>query len=398
MTIHVPAALAKATQVPDVLAKATSFFSGDKINPLPLELSKIDRVPAVLAKTTFFSGDKINPLPLDAYGATGNGIYNKIAEFVSGLGIDPNGLTRGSEFLKKNLPDIKSLYKAGKTLANGGSLASRVDAANTLFKSGAPLLASVLPTNLANSITEGMKNNADTLAKLGDVVKKVEGVNLSDMAQVGNLLSDMTGANGPFDVIDNQSAVGVMTGIAINACKNGIPSAINTVLNSSENRAVLQETMKKIMPEVVKLGDVDYLKEVADFGKAHGIDLGKVTQFDKFIETFRKGTSQDTVGTFAKYLEAGQALDPGFATMDLNGTQVTNTWPASAMSADAYQCLKTDVVKEQISGAHVAAVTNKTVQHMPAGSFLGSIANIAKKQAFTMETPSGQTGQMKVTR
>ncbi len=373
MTIHVPAVL---DRVPAVL----------------------DRVPAVLAKTTFFSGDKINPQPLDAYGATGNGIYNKIAEFVSGLGIDPNGLTRGSEFLKKNLPVIKSLYKAGKTLANGGSLASRVAAANTLFKSGAPLLASVLPTNLANSITEGMKNNADTLAKLGDVVKKVEGVNLSDMAQVGNLLSDMTGANGPFGVIDNQSAVGVMTGIAINACKNGIPSAITTVLNSSENRAVLQETMKKIMPEVVKLGDVDYLKEVADFGKAHGIDLGKVTQFDKFIETFRKGTSQDTVGTFAKYLEAGKALDPGFATMNLNGTQVTNTWPASAMSADAYQCLKTDVVKEQISGAHVAAVTNKTVQHMPAGSFLGSIANIAKKQAFTMETPSGQTGQMKVTR
>lgn len=62
--------------------------------PLPMELSMTIQVPAALAKTTFFSGDKINPLPLDAYGATGNGVYNKIAEFVSGLGIDPNGLAR----------------------------------------------------------------------------------------------------------------------------------------------------------------------------------------------------------------------------------------------------------------------------------------------------------------
>ena len=190
MTIPVPAVLNSASgalnSASGALNGALNSASG-ALNSASAVLNSVpgvlDRVPAALAKTTFFSGDKINPLPLDAYSATGNGIYNKIAEFVSGLGIDPSGLTRGSEFLKKNLPAIKSVYKAGKTLANGGSLASRVDAANTLFKSGAPLIASVLPTNLANSITEGMNNNADTLAKLGDVVKKVEGVNLSDMAQ-----------------------------------------------------------------------------------------------------------------------------------------------------------------------------------------------------------------------
>jgi hypothetical protein len=51
-----------------------------------------NKVPAALAKTTFFSGDKINPAPMDVYTAAKNGVYNKIEDLAGKFGLDIGGL------------------------------------------------------------------------------------------------------------------------------------------------------------------------------------------------------------------------------------------------------------------------------------------------------------------
>ena len=377
-----------------------------------------NKVPAALAKTTFFSGDKINPAPMDAYTAARNGVYNKIEDLAGKFGLDIGGLARGTAFVKQNLPAIKSLIKTGKALANAGSLAGRLDAATSLFKAGTPLLASALPAGLAKTITDGFNNNAGTIAKLGDLAKKVEGIDLHNMKQVGSLLGDMTGAKGPFGVIDAQSTIGVMSGIAINACQNGIPGAITTVLNSTQARDMAQAAMKQIVPAITALGKVDYLKEVADFGKSKGIDLAGTAKFDNFVQTFQAGTVQDKAeGQFAKFVEAGKDLDPGFGIMEMNGATVTKTWEPDEMSDDAYQCLKTDVVTEKISAEYAATITRVPEPPEEIGSFFGSSASYSMPMStttteeigsffgsgasysmpmFTTTTEDGLTGQKKV--
>ena len=355
-----------------------------------------NNVPAILAKTTFFSGDKINPIPMDAYTSAKNGIYNKIEDLASKLGIDPGGLGRGTAFVKQNLPAIKAVFKAGKALANAGSLAGRIDAATGLFKAGTPLIASALPSGLAKTITDGFNNNASTIAKLGDLAKKVEGVNLHDMKQVGGLLGQMTGANGPFGAIDNQSTVGVLTGIAISGCQNGIPGAVKTALNSSIGRDLAQEAMMKIVPAITALGKVDYLKEISDFGKDKSIDLAGAAKFDNFVQTFQAGTVQDRAdGSFSKFVEAGKDLDPGFAMMDMNGAKIAKTWAPDELNEDAFQCLKTDVVTEKISAEYAATLTDKPIATEEIGSFFGNNPSYTLPM-YTTTTEDGQTGQKKV--
>jgi hypothetical protein len=355
-----------------------------------------NKVPGALAITTFFSGDKINPQPLDAYGATGNGIYNKIADFATSLGIDPSGLLRGSQWVKSNLPLIKSLYKTGKAVVNGGNLTTRIAAGTKLFQDGFPLIAGTLPDSVAKTISETFDEHKDTIAKLGNVAQRVQGVDLHDLNSVGNLLGNLTGAGGPFEVEDKASIVGVMSGLAIEGCKNGIPGAITSVLNSTQTRDTLQSCLKTIMPDVVKLGNVDFLKEIGDFCQSHDFSLANLGGYEKFLKEFQRGVipSDKIAGLYEKYLGTAKDIDPGYGIMEMNGETITQVEAAPQLSPDALQCLIRDIKQKNINNNQVAAAVNKPMK--VSKGFLGTITKITDRQLFVSVDETGRTQSKKV--
>lgn len=317
-------------------------------------------VPSILAATTFFGGSKLNPARLDAYTAAGNGVYNKIVDIANKLGIDPNGLMRGSEWVKNNLPAIKGVVSAGKTLVNGGNLTAQIAAGTSLFKEGLPMLAGAIPANITSSIGNMLTTHADTIVKLGDVAQRVSGVDLNNLSAVGGMLGSLTGAGGAFEIKDKDSIIGVMSGLAVEGCKAGIPGAISAVLGSTPTRDILQSCMSNVMPELVKLGNLGNLTEVGDFCKSKGFELAGIGGYDNFIKGFQTGSINpgNAPGMFSQYLDTAKNLDPNFGLVKAGNSIYDSIKPITDLSPDAVQCLKTDYLSGLVPEEHVATLVN----------------------------------------
>ena len=338
-----------------------------------------------LSNTTYYT-DKtdVNPVPLDAYGASDNGTYNKIEKYATKLGIDPRGLMRGYSWVKQNLPMIKSLYKNGRAIVKGGSLATRLAAGTALFKDGFPLVAGMLPDDLAKTIEQKFTENQDTIIRIGQTAEMVKDVNFKDLSAVGGLLSNLTGTGGLFEIEDRNSITGVMAGLCIEGCRNGIPGVVNTVLGSTGSREIIQQCLKEIVPDISKLGNIEFIKDLGEFCADNGFTLDRIANVEDFLKDLKyaKDDPKKLSGIFKKFTENSSSINGNTNSYTLNGEEVPLIWTADKMSPDAIKALTTDVKQGHVPPRHIAGAVHKQEPWKPQLGYKGNVSRIAELNAF----------------
>ena len=114
-----------------------------------------------------------------------------------------------NEFIKNNKPLIKDITSKGKIVLGKGSLTERLLAGSSL----ASTALSGLSPNMSDQMEKYINDNKDTLVKIGDTVKQIQGADISDINGLGKLISSVTGDPTLFSINDKDGISGICSSI-----------------------------------------------------------------------------------------------------------------------------------------------------------------------------------------
>lgn len=320
-----------------------------------------------LSNTTFHS-DKtdLNPVPLDAYGVTGNGVYNRIEKYTDVLGIDTSGLMRGYKWVKENLPIMRSIYRNGKAVVDGGNWATRMAAASSLFKDGFPYISADMPADVANTIAEKFNENQGLFVKIGSSVDMVNSTNFNDVSQIGNLIGNLTGSQGLFEIEDRASITAVMTGLAIEGCRAGFPGVVNSIIRSTDNREILQQFLCESFPDLIKLGDVEVIRDLKAICEDQGFTIERLGSVESILANVDliKEHPEQALALFKGGHDVLDTFNYGRDTyMEIAGDRSTPViWSPSYLSTDMIDTLSLGVIQGKVDPIMLGSTVNVTGQ------------------------------------
>lgn len=163
------------------------------------------------------------------------------------------------EFIKKNKPLISDITKKGKIVLGKGSLTERLLAGSSL----ASTVLSGLSPNMADKMNSYINDNKDTLVKIGDTVKQIQGADISDISGLGKLISSVTGDPTLFSINDKDGISGICSSIVSECSKFGVPNVLTELSKVMPDSSVIIDAAKKLLPDAVKGGDFNMFNEIA---------------------------------------------------------------------------------------------------------------------------------------
>ena len=164
-----------------------------------------------------------------------------------------------NEFIKKNKPLIKDITSKGKIVLGKGSLTERLLAGSSL----ASTALSGLSPNMSDQMNKYINDNKDTLVKIGDTVKQIQGADISDISGLGKLISSVTGDSTLFSINDKDGISGICSSIASECSKFGVPNVLTELSKVMPDSSVIVDAAKKLLPDAVKGGDFNMFNEIA---------------------------------------------------------------------------------------------------------------------------------------
>lgn len=217
-----------------------------------------------LAIPNFVSGSYDEALSAaDAYGMSSLTSLPIIDDLLNMFGKDFNFSEKfgaAKEFIQKNKPLIKSITDKGKLVLNSkGSLTERLLAGSSL----ASTALSGLSPGLGDQLNKYVSDNKDTLVKIGDVVNKVNGADLTDISSLGKLITGVTGDSSLFSINDKEGISSLCSSIAAECSKLGLPNTLTELSKSMTDNSVIVQAAQKLLPDAVKGGDFNLFNEIS---------------------------------------------------------------------------------------------------------------------------------------
>ena len=239
-----------------------------------------------LAIPNFVTGSFDETLsPADAYSMTGDSSFPIIDDILNVFGKDFNfSETFGAakEFIKKNKPLISDITKKGKIVLGKGDLTERLLAGSSL----ASTALSGLSTETTNQMSKYITDNKDTLVKIGDIAKKVNGADISDISEIGKLITSVTGDSTLFSINDKDGISAVCSTIVSECNKLGLPNALTELSKVMPDMSVITQTAQKLLPDAVKNGDFNLFNEIATILPNNQGSMQYPTAIKDFLENF----------------------------------------------------------------------------------------------------------------
>ena len=164
-----------------------------------------------------------------------------------------------NEFIKNNKPLISDITKKGEIVLGKGSLTERLLAGSSL----ASTALSGLSPNMTDQMKSYINDNKDTLVKIGDTVKQIQGADISDISGLGKLISSVTGDSTLFSINDKDGISGICSSIASECSKFGVPNVLTELSKVMPDSSVIVDAAKKLLPDAVKGGDFNMFNEIA---------------------------------------------------------------------------------------------------------------------------------------
>ena len=164
-----------------------------------------------------------------------------------------------NEFIKNNKPLISDITKKGEIVLGKGSLTERLLAGSSL----ASTALSGLSPNMTDQMKSYINDNKDTLVKIGDTVKQIQGADISDISGLGKLISSVTGDPTLFSINDKDGISGICSSIVSECSKFGVPNVLTELSKVMPDSSIIVDAAKKLLPDAVKGGDFNMFNEIA---------------------------------------------------------------------------------------------------------------------------------------
>ena len=239
-----------------------------------------------LAIPNFVSGSFDETLsPADAYNMAADSSFPIIDDILNVFGKDFNfSETFGAakEFIKKNKPLISEITKKGKIVLGKGDLTQRLLAGSSL----ASMALSGLSTETTNQMSKYITDNKDTLVKIGDIAKKVNGADISDISGIGKLITSVTGDSTLFSINDKDGISAVCSTIVSECNKLGLPNALTELSKVMPDMSVITQTAQNLLPDAIKGGDFNLFNEIATILPNNQGSMQYPTAIKDFLKNF----------------------------------------------------------------------------------------------------------------
>ena len=103
----------------------------------------------------------------------------------------------------------------------------------------ASMALSGLSTETTNQMSKYITDNKDTLVKIGDIAKKVNGADISDISGIGKLITSVTGDSTLFSINDKDGISGICSSIVSECSKFGVPNVLTELSSNKDSLANL---------------------------------------------------------------------------------------------------------------------------------------------------------------
>ena len=267
------------------LENVTQLARSNLENVTQLAIPNLENVTQ-LAIPNFVTGSFDETLsPADAYSMIGNSSFPIIDDILNVFGKDFNfSETFGAakEFIKKNKPLISDITKKGKIVLGKGDLTQRLLAGSSL----ASMALSGISTETTNQMSKYITDNKDTLVKIGDIAKKVNGADISDISGIGKLITSVTGDSTLFSINDKDGISAVCSTIVSECNKLGLPNALTELSKVMPDMSVITQTAQKLLPDAVKNGDFNLFNEIATILPNNQGSMQYPTAIKDFLKNF----------------------------------------------------------------------------------------------------------------
>lgn len=274
-----------------------------------------------LAVPTFVAGPLEKTAAVDIYKEKGNGVINSIQAFGVSNGINLSGLLAGGSFFKTGV----SILKFGVALKNvkftKAALIARLSAS-------VPNIVTILRSSndsLISTIGDNIAQGSQALAVVGSVSRVISGQSLDKVTELGKIINSVSNNKDAFSVKDENTQVGLISGLVKEATRYGIPKTLPTLLAVVDNPRTQQRISALVLPEVIAKGDIGGLADVhnaAGPGAAQLLYPELIQDISANYTLPESCTRQQYASEFNQIKETYRAVSPQWDSIKRAGTAV----------------------------------------------------------------------------
>jgi hypothetical protein len=211
-----------------------------------------------LAVPTFVAGPLEKTAAVDIYKEKGNTVINSIQAFGIGNGINLSGLLAGGSFFKTGV----SILKFGTALKDvkftKAALIARLAAS-------VPNVVTILrgaDDSLLSSIGDNVVQGSQVFATINGVTRAIKGESLGKVSELGKVINAVSNNRDAFSVKDENTQVGLISGLVKEATRYGIPNSLPTLLTVVDSPRTQQRISALVLPDFIAKGDIGGLGDV----------------------------------------------------------------------------------------------------------------------------------------
>ena len=274
-----------------------------------------------LAVPTFVAGPLENTAAVDIYKEKGNSVINSIQAFGVGNGINLSGLLAGGSFFKTGVSVLKFAVALKEVKFTKAALIARLSAS-------VPNIVTILRSSddsLLASIGDNVVQGSQVLATVNGVTRAISGESLGKVSELGKVINSVSNNRDAFSVKDENSQVGLISGLVKEATRYGIPKTLPTLLTIVDNPRAQQRISALVLPEVIAKGDIGGLADVhtaAGPGAAQLLYPALIPDISANYTLPDSCTRAQYAGEFNQIKETYRAVSPLWDSVKRAGTTV----------------------------------------------------------------------------
>lgn len=302
-----------------------------------------------LATPTFVAGAKDDLATADIYSQTNDAVINSIQEQGDDLFDASNSLgLRGGKAMQAVANDKLTSSVPSLSL---GEITSRIGNAVSAVASGIRNLSDSAAGALLRQIGPAMPN-VPLVATLAGVSRQISpnAYPVGDVAAVGQIINKLAGTS-TFALSDRGATVGTLSGVIGTATQMGIPNAFgetvkyfNTAPGGGVDRAALMQVAAKVMPSVIRSGDLSSLRSMATTLPPRTLPMINPTVISDFNSSYEAPASicaaSDYEDKYDEVMETYTEIDPDWESCSREDEEIPSLLEMQNASEDMSQIVR----------------------------------------------------------
>lgn len=245
----------------------------------------------LLSDSVFMTKPTDSLATLDVYTKNNREIVNKIQDINRIFDVDSTNIMKGGALVTESFPVLSS--KTGESLKiNSENLTARISSISRTVSSSLGGLSSGIMGGIKNTI--GDIKLPDQVYSIVDGVKStVSSVDFSGLAEVTNVIQNITGNTELMSLVDPNAEASLYIGLISEASHMGIPDSFSSVVDNLTNPDVKGLVMKNVLSYAIDNSDVRMLSSMVDVDDEGNLHFSLDNVIQEFSSKYKQGFGFD---------------------------------------------------------------------------------------------------------